>query len=92
MLVMLSDRLRRAQEAANVSARELGRLAGLPSESHVGYLETAPDPNPNANTLKSICRVLGISIDYLLTGAGPEPSSRRIRAAVEAARATREES
>lgn len=90
MLVMLSDRLRRAREAANVSARELGRLAGLPSESHVGYLETAADPNPNANTVKSLCRVLGISIDYLLTGAGPEPSARRIRAAVELARASQE--
>jgi len=84
---MLGERLRRARRLGDVSARELGRLAGLPSESHVRTLETAENPNPNATTITSICSVLGISTDHLLTGAGPLPSARRIRAAVSLARA-----
>lgn len=86
MLVMLAARLRRARELGGVSARELSRLAGLPSESHVGTLEAASDPNPSANTVTAICRVLGITADYLLTGSGPAPSGRRIRTALDAAR------
>jgi transcriptional regulator with XRE-family HTH domain len=84
---MIGERLRRARRLGGVSAREVARLAGLPSESHVRTLETALSPNPNANTITAICGVLGISADHLLTGKGPRPSRVRIRAAIEQARA-----
>ena len=68
-----------------LSTRELDRLAGI-TEGHTSLIETGARPNIEARTAASLARVLGVSLDWLVTGAGKEPSERAVRSAVAAAR------
>ena len=69
-----------------LSALGLSRLAGLPSGGHVGLIEAAKRPNPTTETLRAIAGALGISIDWLVTGEGPEPDPEHVRRTVAAKR------
>lgn len=51
-------------------------------------IETGRRTNLEAKTARAISSVLGVTLDWLLSGAGPEPKQRAVVAAVEAARAT----
>lgn len=82
----LGRRLAYATAVSGLSRRELGRFAGV-SESLVG-MAIARDTGVASKTLGRLAEVLGVSSDWLLRG-GRTPSSRRIRAAVDAARARR---
>jgi hypothetical protein len=70
---------------AGMAARELDRLADI-TEGHTSLLESVVE-NVSAQTLAKVSKVLGVSIDWLVTGEGKEPSERAVKAAVEAARA-----
>jgi len=78
-------RLREARTVAAVSARELDRLADT-TEGHTSLIESGVVQNANAETLAKLAAVLGVSLDWLVTGSGPPPSSRVVRAAIIAAR------
>ncbi len=82
----LADRLQKALKAADVTQRELSRLAGL-KHSYAGLVVRGQRKNLWPEPLAKIAAVLGVSTDWLITGAGPEPSARRIRSAVAAAKA-----
>jgi hypothetical protein len=69
---------------AGIAARELDRLADI-TEGHTWLLESVVE-DVRAQTLAKISRVLGVTIDWLVTGQGGEPSEREVKAAVEAAR------
>jgi len=70
---------------AAISARELDRLAGI-SESHTSLLERSIGDRISARTAVAIARVLGSSLDWLLTGRGLEPTPERVKEAVSSAR------
>ena len=78
-------RIREARELAGISARELDRLAGL-SENHTSLLESVVR-DVRAETAVAVARALGVSLDWLLVGAGRPPTARAVRAAIDAARA-----
>jgi transcriptional regulator with XRE-family HTH domain len=83
---MLHERLRVAREKAEgLSQRELSRLAGV-AEGAVWFIETQPDRRTDAWLLDRVASVLGVSLDWLVRGIGPEPTADAIREAVAAAR------
>lgn len=81
----LATRLRHAREVSGISGRQLGQIAGL-STSIVSHLENDRYGTPNGETLQAICAVLGISVDWLLSGNGPAPTDDAIRGASNAAK------
>ena len=85
-ITTLSGRLRMAREMGGLSAIGLSRLAGLPAGGHVALIESASRPNPTTSTLSKICAVLGVSMDWLVSGEGKPPKPRDVRAAVARAR------
>ncbi len=84
---MIGTRLADLRSAAGLSQRELGRLAGLLSESHVEAIESGRSSNPEARTLHALARVLGTTIDWLFAEIGERPPGEAVVAAVESARA-----
>lgn len=86
----LGARLRVARELAGISARELDRLARKRSDGLAAMIERGTKPNPEASTAGEYARTLGVSLDWLVNGIGAGPSTRRVRAAIEAAKAQRE--
>jgi transcriptional regulator with XRE-family HTH domain len=87
MLEDFPERLRRARERAEISARELDRLAEL-AYGHTSLIETRHRPRPEMKTAVKLAGVLGLSLDWLLSGIGTEPTAKQIRASVERARNT----
>lgn len=84
---MLSERLRRAREAAGISCRELDRLAGI-TPGHSWSLERGARATPTSATASALARALGVSLDWLIDGQGAEPTVEQITAAVTTARET----
>ena len=68
-------------------ARELDRLAGL-HQGHVWAIESGHRPNIETDTCIALAKVLGVSLDWLLTGEGDAPDADAVRAAVQTARET----
>jgi transcriptional regulator with XRE-family HTH domain len=79
----LGDRLREARSLAGISGRRLDALAELRA-GHVASIEAGRRPNIEAKTAMSLARVLGVTLDWLLTGVGDEPTELSVRRAVEA--------
>jgi len=81
----VGERIQKLRERAELSARELCRLAAI-SEGHVALIESGHVRHVGGDTVLKIARVLGTSADWLLSGEGREPSDSAIRSAVAAAR------
>lgn len=79
----LPKRLKDLRTRAAVSCREAARLAGL-TEGHVSQIERR-NPRIEADTLASLARVFGVSLDWLYAGEGRAPSDAALQAAVAAA-------
>lgn len=75
-------RMRLARELAGVPARALSLAAGA-SPSIVNQIEIGRVESPSANLLNAIAGLLGISLDWLVTGRGKGPSERQVRGALE---------
>lgn len=84
MLDTIGERLRWAREQAELSSRELARLACL-SAAHVSLIETT-DRGVNVRTLIPLARVLGVSLDWLATGEGDVPTALGLKRAITRAR------
>ncbi len=84
-LMTVVERLREARKKADLTGAELGKLAGL-SGGVVSMIESGNRKDPSGSTVAALAKVLGVSADWLLTGAEPEPTEEQIRAAVAAAR------
>jgi transcriptional regulator with XRE-family HTH domain len=83
MAETLKVRLKRAREMAGLSARALSSLAGL-TPSHVSLIE-AGQPGIESKTAMKLAGVLGVSLDWLLTGKGEPPTAEAVKSAVERA-------
>ena len=81
----IGERVRKLRKLAKLSARETDRLTGL-SESHTSLLERAIGERIAAKTAIAIAHTFDVSLDWLLTGAGSEPSTERVLEAVGRAR------
>jgi transcriptional regulator with XRE-family HTH domain len=87
----LGDRLQKTRELAECTARELDRLAET-AEGHASLIESGVVKNVTVETAAALAKVLGVSLDWLITGDGKSPSERAVRAAVEMARRERAKS
>ena len=63
-----ADRLNQAMYDKDINATQLGRLVGM--ERKTVYSWQWGDSMPNSLILARICKVLGVSADYLLFGSG----------------------
>lgn len=68
----LSDRLRIARKAADLTARELSKRAGL-AEGHVAMIERGTVDDGRVQTIAKIADALGVSLDWLVFGRGEGP-------------------
>lgn len=85
----LGARLRLARELAGISARELDRIARSRGDGLAARVESGARSNLEAGTAEEYAVALGLSLDWLISGIGQPPSEKKVRAAVEAARAVR---
>ncbi len=81
-----SDRLRRVIDLGGVTIAETARLSDL-STNAVQFFLSGRRENPSSESVVALARATGVSLDWLLTGEGKEPTANDVRAAVEAARA-----
>lgn len=65
---------------------DLSKLSGL-AGSHVRLILRGTVGSPRADIAEKLARTLGVSLDWLISGTGHAPSAKKVRAAVEAARA-----
>ncbi len=79
-----SSRLAWVRKAAEVSAREFGRLVGV-SGTTIRNIETDAK-KVSLPTVLRISDAFEVSIDWLVSGKGKRPSSRRVREALLTAR------
>jgi transcriptional regulator with XRE-family HTH domain len=85
-LTTVAARLKYVRQIANLRQNELATLAELKSSRHVGLIEEGQRDNLTAATSTGLCRALGMTLDWFLTGKDPAPTKRKILAAVERAR------
>jgi transcriptional regulator with XRE-family HTH domain len=81
-----AERLRATRELGEIPAYKLAELAEL-SGGYPAHLESGRRENPGMDAIGKIARVLGVSIDYLVSGTEPAPTKEQVMAAVAAARA-----
>ncbi len=79
----IGERIFEARKMSGLSAALLGEKAGL-SKAIVSMLEGGQRENPHVNTVSAIAKVLGVSVEWLISGIGPEPKSEAVRATVAA--------
>jgi transcriptional regulator with XRE-family HTH domain len=86
----MGERLKAARElAGDLSARELGALAGV-AETYPALIESGVrNKRPGAEVVSKLANVLGTTVDFLLLGVGDAPSARQVTRAVAAARERR---
>ena len=82
----LAGRLSFAREAAGLSSRRVSALAGI-AQALTGQIERGVTHAPTTDTIQKIASVLGVTIDWLVTGAGPMPEPETIRQAAARAEA-----
>ncbi len=85
MVYPLHERLGIALARSGVSAQEVDRLAGRPT-NHGRLIASGVRPNPETATLAAYALTLGLSLDWLVFGRGMAPTDAKIRAAVERAK------
>jgi hypothetical protein len=84
----VQERLKYALDLADVSAREIDRLAGL-TPGHSSLIVSGDKTDPHGRTLGALAIVLGVSLDWLLLNRGTDPQIGEIQAAVRRARKDR---
>jgi transcriptional regulator with XRE-family HTH domain len=67
----ISERLQWILDHRDISARELARLAELPSESHVGLILTRGGTRTSGKALAKIARAARVELEWLIEGTGP---------------------
>lgn len=85
MASTLASRLEELRTAAGISASELAKLAGM-ARPHVRLIERGSGEGVQAKTVAQLARILGCSIDWLVTGDGERPTDEAVRVAVDCAR------
>lgn len=84
----LGKRLKKARTLAKLTGRQLCELAGL-SSTVVSMIERGHIHKPSAEALASLAIPLGVPLDWLVRGVGPEPTKDQILSAVAEAQKSR---
>jgi transcriptional regulator with XRE-family HTH domain len=84
--VSFSERLRATRQLVGLSAHELSLLAGY-SSAHVGHIERGRTKKPGLQAAADFASVLGVTVEFLISGTGPAPTKALVAAAVQRARA-----
>jgi transcriptional regulator with XRE-family HTH domain len=82
----LGKRLNLVRGYAGLSGRRLGELAGL-SSHYVSGVEASRWRDPRSEPLRRLAHILGISLDWLLSGLGAPPEPGVVQAAAKSAEA-----
>jgi len=85
VLTTMGERLRFARSLVEISARELDRLSSL-AEGHVSMIEAGRRPVIESKTAEDIAGVLGLSLDWLISGKGKAPTATSAKRSLLAAR------
>lgn len=85
-LSTLGGRLRWLRVRAGVAMQELDRLAGR-TPGHARKIEHNPATPIYTDVAADYARALGVSLDWLVRGAGATPRAAHVRAAIAQARA-----
>lgn len=80
-------RLVQARTLGGLSSRQLALRAGL-SSNFAAKIESGKSKAPAFGVISSFARVLGVSLDWLAHGIGPEPTAEQVQAAVRRAERT----
>ncbi len=66
----IGDRIKKARLAKNLTQVELAKLSGASSHTIIGDYERGKRGNkrPDIELILKLCKVLNVSIDYLLLG------------------------
>lgn len=87
--VSIGTRLRSARQLAEISTKELDRLAGVKAGG-TWAVENSKTGNAETKTLDRMAGALGVSLDWLVRGDGDEPTAESVKAAVKVAREAQE--
>jgi transcriptional regulator with XRE-family HTH domain len=79
----IGERIAHARRMSGLSAAALGERAGL-SKAIVAMLEGGQRENPHVNTVSAIARILGVRVEWLISGTGDTPDPAAVKAATEA--------
>lgn len=82
----LAERVRWARSVAGVTQEKLAKLCGV-TGPHVSLIESGARTDLQMRTLAGLASGLGVSMEWLATGAGAEPTVEQIQAAVAASEA-----
>jgi transcriptional regulator with XRE-family HTH domain len=85
--VEIGKRLAWAREAAGLSGRRLADLAGL-SSPYLLKLERGDYVSPGVDRVGHVAGVLGLDLNWVLSGVGEPPAVETIKAAVAQAKPT----
>ena len=77
VLKTIGARIRKAREDRGFSASDLARLTGVTPTAVWNWENNGTKPRPNA--LSAICKALGVSESYILSGNGPIAGGRASR-------------
>jgi len=85
----LGERLKATRElAGDLSARELGALAGV-AETYPSLIESGERKQVGADIVSRLAGVVGATTDYLIQGSGQAPTAKQVCKAVASARERR---
>lgn len=73
----LGERIKRLRHLGSINSTELSEAAGM-SRGMVSMLETGAVSDMTTANASALARCLGVSLAFLLTGEGPEPTARQI--------------
>lgn len=72
------DRLREEMEFKGMLAKEIAAAVGISGSTFLSYID-ARGVLPNVETAVKIAKVLGVSVEYLVTGEDSTPNSERYK-------------
>ncbi len=77
----LAERVKWARGVAGVTQERLAKLCGI-SGPHVSLIESGDRCDLKLRVLVALAQGLGVSMEWLATGVGDEPTEEQIREAV----------
>lgn len=80
----LGQRVAALRGLSSLSARAVDSLVSV-SYGYTLKIEKGQATEVSGNTLAAFAELFGVSLDWLVNGTGPEPTARKVKAAVDAA-------
>jgi transcriptional regulator with XRE-family HTH domain len=75
----IGQRLRDSRQEAGLTLEQAGAIAGV-SKQGISQIERGVTKNPEAATLEPLCRRLGVSLQWVMSGKGPRHLNSSLKA------------